>query len=73
MDDIRIYTIEVGDQVDEDDFNATSPLQMTVIKADSDVTLFTICSDQSGLVGMIRHLHRQGFVLLSVSLQEKEK
>lgn len=67
MDDICIYHIKVGDKVDEDAFNAASPLQMTVVKADSDATLFTICSDQSGLVGLIRHLHRQGFVLLSVS------
>jgi hypothetical protein len=29
--------------------------------------LCTVCTDQSGLVGVIRHLHRQGFVLLSVT------
>jgi hypothetical protein len=67
MDDICIYYIEVRDKVDEEAFNAASPLKMTVTGVMPDSTVFTICSDQSGLVGMIRHLHRQGFVLLSVS------
>lgn len=64
---IHTYRIEVADNVDEDTFNATSPLQMTVIRANQDVTLFVIRTDQSGLIGLIRHLHRQGFELLSVS------
>ena len=51
---------------DENTFNATSPLQMTVVRVDMAATLFTICADQSGLIGLIRHLHGQGFVLLSV-------
>ena len=61
------YRIEVQGQVDENVFNATSPLQMKVVRRDTDTTLFTICADQSGLIGLIRHLHGQGFVLLSVT------
>jgi hypothetical protein len=66
MHDTCTYQIEVRGQVDEDVFNATSPLQMTVVRVDAAATLLTICADQSGLIGLIRHLHRQGFVLLSV-------
>jgi hypothetical protein len=66
MHDICTYQIEVRGQVDENAFNTTSPLQITVVHMDSAATLFTICADQSGLIGLIRHLHRQGFVLLSV-------
>ena len=66
MHDICTYQIEVQGQVDEKEINATSPLQMTVVRADPAATLFTICTDQSGLVGLIRHLHGHGFVLLSV-------
>ena len=66
MQDICTYHIEVRGQVDEDAFNATSPLQMTVVRVDPAATRFTICADQSGLVGLIRHLHGQGFVLLSI-------
>jgi hypothetical protein len=61
------YRIEVQGRVDENTFNATSPLQMTVVRKDTATTLFTICADQSGLIGLIRHLHGQGFVLMSVT------
>lgn len=64
---ICTYRIKVRDRVEENAFNATSPLQITVVQADSVATLFTIRADQSGLIGLIRHLHRQGFVLLSIS------
>jgi hypothetical protein len=66
MHDICTYHIEVRDQVDENIFNVSSPFQITVVQMDSAATLFTICADQSGLIGLIRHLHRQGFVILSV-------
>jgi hypothetical protein len=61
------YRIEVQGQVDENAFNAMSPLQMTVVRRDTATTLFTICADQSGLIGLMRHLHGRGFVLLSVT------
>ena len=63
---ICTYQIEVQGQVDENTFNATSPLQLTVVRMDTATTLFTICADQSGLIGLIRYLHGQGFVILSV-------
>jgi hypothetical protein len=66
MHDICTYQIEVRGQVDEKAFNASSPLQMTVVRVDTAATLFTIRADQSGLIGLIRHLHGRGFVLLSV-------
>jgi hypothetical protein len=65
MHDICTYQIEVRGQVDENAFNATSPLQITVVRVAPAATLFTICADQSGLIGLIRHLHGHGFVLLS--------
>jgi hypothetical protein len=66
MHDICTYHVEVRGQVDENAFNATSPLQMTVVRVDAATTLSTVCTDQSGLIGLIRYLHQQGFVLLSV-------
>jgi hypothetical protein len=70
MHDICTYKIEVRGQVDENAFNATSPLQITVVQMDSAATLLTICADQSGLIGLIRHLHQQGFVILSVDREQ---
>ena len=66
MHDISIYYIEVKGQVDENAFNATSPVEVAVVKAEPAATIFTICADQSGLIGLIRYLHRQGLMLLSL-------
>lgn len=65
MQEIHEYQIEVQGKIDESTFNATSPLQVQVKKTDEMSTLMTIQSDQSGLVGLIRHFHHQGFSLLS--------
>ena len=43
---------------------------MTVVRAASEATLLSIGTDQSGLIGLIRHLHGLGFVLLSVNRVE---
>jgi hypothetical protein len=60
------YHIEVQGQVDENTFNASGPLRITVIRTDPAATLFAICADQSGLIGLLRYLHQQGFVIHSV-------
>ena len=60
------YHIEVRDTVNEATFNMGSPLQITIKRVKREATHFTVRTDQSGLIGLIRHLHQQGFVLLSV-------
>ena len=71
------YQIKVRGQVNEDDLNTASPLQIALVQAEAGgedphaATLFTICADQSGLIGLIRHLHGRGFVLLSVRRQAR--
>ena len=67
MQEVYTYDIEVQGQVNEDEFNVISPLRVTVSRATTASTLLTLHADQSGLVGLIRHLHHQGFVLLSLS------
>jgi hypothetical protein len=62
--------IQCGGQVDKGEINAGSPLQMTVVQADQAATLLTVGTDQSGLIGLMRHLHGLGFVLLSVNRVE---
>lgn len=65
MQETYTYKVEVQGQIDEHVFNATSPLQVQVKKTGDTATWLTVRTDQSGLVGLIRHLHHQGFVLLS--------
>jgi hypothetical protein len=48
------------------ELNVISPLGMTVLGNDSKTTLLGLNTDQSGLIGLLRHLHRRGFVILTV-------
>lgn len=66
MGDICIYQVQVCELVDEHSFNATSPQRIEVVQADNENTKFTICADQSGLIGLLRRLHGRGFTIQSV-------
>lgn len=66
MHEFCTYLIKVRERIDEDSFNATSPLRISLVQSDQAATLFAIDTDQSGLIGLIRYLHQQGFVLLSL-------
>ncbi len=66
MKDRCTYRIRLQGQVDEKELNAAGPLEVMVIPKARTVTLITLPTDQSGLIGLLRHLHGQGFILLSV-------
>ena len=67
MHDIITYTIQLSGQVNESEINALGPLQMRVEKAEASATWLITHTDQSGLIGVMRHLHGLGFVFLSVN------
>lgn len=64
---MNIYHIQLRGQVDEEEINTMSPLQMVREGGDTAVTDFSVHTDQSGLVGLMRHLRGLGYVFLSVS------
>jgi hypothetical protein len=66
MDDVHRYRIKVRGKVQASDLNATSPLRLSVERVEQVATLLSLRTDQSGLIGMLRHLHGLGFTLLSV-------
>ena len=66
MNNVCTYHIQIERQVAEDEINAISTLQMTLERIDTATTLFSVHTDQSGLIGLLRHLHARGLVLLSV-------
>ena len=70
MNDTCIYRIRLRGRVNADEINATSPLQMTVVCAGTEATLLSVRTDQSGLIGLMRHLHGSGFVFLYVGLEQ---
>jgi hypothetical protein len=70
MSDIRTYQIEAWGPLDAKDLNSSSPIQITVLPVENETplaaTLLIVCTDQSGLIGLLRHLHGRGITLLSV-------
>ena len=67
MNDTNTYLIQLNGQIDVDALNTKSPLEMKPIEADMGTSSFIIHTDQSGLIGILRHLHARGIVLLSVT------
>jgi hypothetical protein len=72
MDDLCIYQIVVRDPVSETDLNRLSPVQVVVAQVDPAATRLSVQTDQSGLIGLLRHLHALGFVILAMSRQETD-
>jgi len=70
MNDICTYLIQIHGLVNETEINAMSPLQMAVEQIESTATLLSAETDQSGLIGLMRHLHGLGYVFLSVTRKE---
>jgi hypothetical protein len=75
---MNTYYIELQGQIPIDELNTMSPVQMAPAAADRDFTAFTICTDQSGMLGLLRHLHNLGLVIVScgnwgTSRQETQK
>jgi hypothetical protein len=66
MQELCTYQIEIQGCLEEKDFNLMSPNRITEVRACPDTVQFTTYADQSGLIGLLRHLHQQGYVLLSI-------
>ncbi len=66
MNDWCGYRVQIVGQVDEHEVNATSPLEMKVERVEADSTWLSVHTDQSGFIGLMRHLHGLGYVLLSI-------
>ena len=70
MNDLCRYHVHIVGPVDEHEVNSTSPLEMKLEKVEADSTWLSVRTDQSGLIGLVRHLHGLGFVLLRVDREE---
>ncbi len=66
MNDLYTYRVKVSGQVDACELNVRSPLEMEVERVEAESTWLSIDTDQSGLIGLLRHLHGLGFVFLSI-------
>ncbi len=66
MNDLSKYRIQVDGRVDGNELNALSPLEIRVERVEAESTWLSVLTDQSGLIGLMRHLHGLGFVFLCV-------
>ena len=66
-----IYRIEVEGRINEETFNTASPIQIKVENPQHSSTLVTVYTDQSGIIGLLRHLHRLGFVVIALKRKKK--
>jgi hypothetical protein len=72
MNDLFTYHVRLSGRLTADDLNAMSPLALTVEESEAATTLLSICTDQSGLIGIMRHLHGLGCVFLSVTTETRD-
>jgi hypothetical protein len=66
MDAVRDYQICLAGELGDAGRMADGPLQTAVLHADERATVIAVRADQSGLIGVLRHLHGRGRVVLSV-------
>jgi hypothetical protein len=71
LDEYCTYWIEVQGQIDDHDLITMSPLEVTATQVNAATTYFSVHTDQSGLIGLLRHLHARGLMLLSVICKTK--
>ncbi len=71
MKDICTYLLKLRGPVSDSEINSLSPIQVSVEQLDADGALLAFCTDQSGLVGLLRHLHGLGFIFLSLTRVEQ--
>ena len=72
MQDIITYRVVVRGAVGEEELNRVSPFHVRLVSTSDLATTVTVHADQSGLIGLLRHLHGQGYVLLSFTRREEE-
>ena len=64
--DVRTYTIQIYGRIEDADIGASSPLPFAIEHIEGMHTTVTLHTDQSGIIGMIRHLHSLGLTLISI-------
>jgi hypothetical protein len=67
------YFIQLRGQVGLDDLNPTSPIIMKPVGMEPTKTSLMIFTDQSGMIGLLRHLHGLGLIILSMRCKPEEE
>lgn len=73
MTDILLYRLKVRGTLADDDLSAITSVESLAVNAENGSTTFSVSSDQSGLIGLLRQLHGRGLVLLSVNCEQEQE
>ena len=65
--DTRMYTLKFSGALDDDFLASFCPAGTTLTVNKDSVTLANLRTDQSGIIGVIRHLHNLGCVVLEMT------
>jgi hypothetical protein len=65
--DLRTYQIHIQGQLEVEDISPFSHMGLVIEHVEGPNTSITLRTDQSGMIGLIRHLHGLGLVLISMS------
>jgi hypothetical protein len=66
MEDFRTYRVIVRGRIEAADIGTGSPVPATVERIKAEQTWMQVRTDQSGLIGLLRHLHARGIALIAV-------
>lgn len=64
--DLRTYRITLRGRVDDEFVAAFCPAGTQLTCAGETTCLSNICADQSGIVGLVRHLHNLGCTIVAL-------
>ncbi len=66
MQERRVYRLRLAGRLDEEFVAAYCPAGTLLREEEQATVLADICTDQSGFVGLIRHLHNLGITILTM-------
>ncbi len=69
MHELHTCQVEIRGRIDEKSLTNSSPLPITAVSVKAESTRLSVRTDQSGLIGLLRHLHTRGFDILSVHFE----
>jgi hypothetical protein len=64
--EIRTYALKLSGELEQDFLTSFCPAGTNLERQEGSTLLSNICTDQSGIIGMIRYLHNLGFTILEM-------
>ncbi len=70
--DTHVYTLHFSGALRDDFVTDYCPIGTALTVKEHAFTLFNLCTDQAGMLGILRHLHNSGCLLLTLAIENRE-